>query len=48
MSEELFVRPTYKAWGVYKSIGINRATVVFEGTKEECYKYIEEKRYNNG
>ena len=34
---DLFVRPTYKKFGLYMRTGDNRAKVIFEGTKEECY-----------
>lgn len=40
----LFVRPTYRQFGVYRKIGPNRAEVIFEGTEEQCYSKIEELR----
>ncbi len=33
---EVFIRPTYRGFGVYHTIGINRAEVLFEGTEDEC------------
>ncbi len=42
--DKLMVRPTYRHYGVYESIGMNRARVIFEGSKEECYERIRELR----
>ena len=39
---ELFVRPTYRQFGVYERIGDNRAAVIFEGSRQECYNKIKE------
>lgn len=36
------VRPvTFGDYGVYITYGTNSATLVFEGTQEECYDYID-------
>lgn len=40
-TSELFIRPTYKAWGIYRMIGVNRAKIIFEGAKEECYEHLQ-------
>lgn len=35
------IRPvTFGGWGVYASIGENRAEVVFQGTYQECLEYV--------
>ena len=35
--DSVFVRPTYRGFGIYHSIGVNRAEVLFEAlTKDEC------------
>lgn len=39
---DLFVRPTYRQYGVYEKTGENRARVIFEGTRQECYDKIKE------
>lgn len=42
--DRLMVRPTYRNFGVYEKIGENRATVLFEGTEEECRNKIRDLR----
>ena len=39
---DYFIRPTYKKFGVYERTGINRAKVIFEGSKDECYAKLKE------
>lgn len=42
---KVFIRPTYRAYGIYHSIDINRAEVLFEGTEDECRDTIELTRF---
>ena len=34
--ERYFVRPTYGAWGVFETLTVDRARLVYEGTEEDC------------
>lgn len=42
--DRLMVRPTYRNFGVYETIGINRARVIYEGSEQECRNKIKELR----
>lgn len=43
------VRPvTFRDYGVYKTIGENRAEIVFEGTETECYRQLRKLQWDYG
>lgn len=47
---ELFVRPaSFKGYAVYKMTNIDKANVLFTGTRKECYEWIEKHKneYND-
>lgn len=47
---ELFIRPaSFKGYAVYKMTNIDKAKVLFTGTRKECYEWIEKHKneYND-
>ena len=45
---DLIVRPNYpKDFAVFKRIGDNRYTVIFEGTRDECYEYVRKEEHKH-
>ena len=47
---QLFVRPaSHKGYAVYKLTDLNKAKILFTGTRKECYEWIEQHKneYND-